>query len=65
MESKRLQYQALKKPDDLLHYSAACAQDLIDVKKVSMDGLFQINDKLWSKAYEIGDVNYRIATYEE
>lgn len=65
MESKRLQYQTLRKPDELLHYTAVSAQDLIEVKKVSMDGLFQINDKLWSKAYEIGDVNYRIATYEE
>lgn len=65
MESKRLKYQALKKPDTMLHYVANSTQDLIDVKKVSVDGLFQINDSLWSKTYEIGDVNYRIGTYEE
>lgn len=65
MISKRAEFMNLKKPDYLRKYAAESVQDTIEVQRVSNDGLFQINEDLWSKTYEISDINYSLGLYEE
>lgn len=65
MTSKRAEFMKLKKPNLVRNYVAKNVQDTIEVQRVSTDGLFQINDTLWSRTYEITDVNYSIGLYEE
>lgn len=65
MVSRRSMFVHLKKPDLLNNFVSNSTQDTIDIKKVSCDGLFQVNDSLWSKSYEIGDINYSIFDKKE
>lgn len=65
MALSRVMFQNLKKPDTFSKFPVESIQEILDVRSVSLDGIFQINEKNWSTCYEIGDVNYSISMYTE
>lgn len=65
MALSRVMFEKLKKPEAFSKFPLESVQDLLDVQRISQDGLFQISERRWSTCYEIGDVNYSISMYEE
>lgn len=50
--------QDLKRPDKVLHKNPKSVQQLIDISKISVDGVFQLSRYKYSKSYYLEDANY-------
>lgn len=54
-----------KKSQDILCQRLSSVQDMINIKAVSLDGTFQIDNNRYSRSYIIVDTNYEIKEYNE
>lgn len=60
----RKEFMKLKQPDPA-KIAIHSVQESLEIKKVSLDGTFQVGDNLYSRSYILDDVSYRIKEYKE
>ena len=63
--SKRKIFMSLKEPDKVNVPQPQCTQDMIEIKRIAPNGIFQVTEEKWSKSYLLVDVNYTTKTYDE
>lgn len=63
--SKRKIFMSLKGPDKVNVPQPQCTQDMIEIKRIAPNGIFQVTEEKWSKSYLLIDVNYTTKTYDE
>lgn len=65
IESKQKLFFDLKKPREVAIPKIQKVQDILEIRKVSTCGIFQVGDDLYSRTYLMDDVNYESMSYEE
>lgn len=60
----RKEFMKLKQPDSAKE-SMKSVQESFEIRKVALDGTFQVGDNLYSRSYVLDDVSYRIKEYKE
>ena len=55
----------IKKASEPLYVAPKNVQQLLDISKISLSGLFELTPGLFSKVYSFDDINYEILTDEE
>ncbi len=63
--SKRKIFMELKEPDKVRIANPQCTQDVIEIRRMAKNGIFQVGEERWSKSYRLLDVNYTTKTYDE
>lgn len=63
--SKRRVFMELKQPDKVNVAVPGSTKDIIEIKRIAPNGIFQVGDDRWSKSYLLVDVNYTTKTYDE
>lgn len=64
-ERQQREFLQLKEPEGFRVSDAVSVQDLIEIRKIAPNGMFQVGDKLFSFTYLLGDINYITKTYPE
>ena len=54
----------LKKADKPLHKMPKSTQQLLEIIRVSDDGIFELHNQNYSKCYQVSDINYAIEDEE-
>ena len=65
IESKQKNFFDLKKPTPVHTLKIEKVQDILEILKVSVNGIFKVAEGWYSKTYLIDDVNYESMSYEE
>lgn len=65
IESKQKNFFDLKKPTQVHTLKIEKVQDILEILKVSVNGIFKVAEGWYSKTYLIDDVNYESMSYEE
>ena len=63
--SKRKVFMELKQPDRVNISVPKNTRDIIEIRKIAPNGIFQVGEEKWSKSYLLMDVNYTTKTYDE
>lgn len=58
-------FKELKKADQPLYKTPKSIQETIDIKKISMDGIFELGNNKYSKSYRFSDINYSTTNEDE
>ncbi|MCD7825101.1 MAG: hypothetical protein LUH14_03950, partial [Clostridiaceae bacterium] len=61
----RKEFNQLKKTDKIEKEMYCTIQSILPVKKISLSGVFQIGEDLYSQTYFLEDANFSIKTFEE
>ena len=64
-DKKRKEFLQLKKPNTLTSAVPVSVQDVIEVRKIAPNGIWEVGENLYSKTYLINDLNYCTMTYQE
>lgn len=64
-DKKRKEFLRLKKPNTLTSAVPVSVQDVIEVRKIAPNGIWEVGENLYSKTYLINDLNYCTMTYQE
>lgn len=65
IKSKREMFSDIKSPENMLVERPESATDLIEIKALDANGVFQLSDKKWSISCRIQDVNFTPMTDDE
>ena len=61
----RKQFYQLKECTNPYHNNPDSFQDILEVRKVSPDGIFEVGEQLYSRQYLLNDINYVTKTFKE
>ena len=64
-EKKRKEFLKLKKPSTFSINIPESVQDVMEIKRVAPNGIWEVGDNLYSKTYLMHDLNYCTMTYQE
>ena len=64
-EKKRKEFLKLKKPSIFSINIPESVQDVMEIKRVAPNGIWEVGDNLYSKTYLMYDLNYCTMTYQE
>ena len=65
MDFKRKIFMDLKKADKAMNPNPLSTLDVLEIKRISSNGIFEVGDGLYSKSYFLEDLNYVTLSYEE
>lgn len=65
MIGARKEFMKLKKPYALNNDEICSCQETFEIKRVSVDGTFEVAKQRYSRSYILSDVSYRIREYKE
>lgn len=62
---RRREFKKLKNPQDFTIPVTEKVQEILDIQRVSPDGIWEVGENLYSKTYLLNDLNYCMKTYNE
>lgn len=62
---KRRIFSELKKPQAAMNASPVSTQDLLEIKRISKNGIFEVGEGIYSQCFLLEDVNYTTKSFDE